>query len=74
MTVGGKTVPAVAWVAKYGWTWVLNRLTGQPLEPVVQAKVPTLPNSADVNAWPTQPIPQTPNTLSGLHRGRSDQR
>jgi alcohol dehydrogenase (cytochrome c) len=69
MTVGGKTVPAVAAVAKMGWTWVLNRLTGQPLEPIKQVSVPTLPNSPDVNAWPTQPIPQTPNTLSGCIAG-----
>jgi quinohemoprotein ethanol dehydrogenase len=68
-TVNGKTVPAVAAVAKMGWTWVFNRITGAPLEPIVQAKVPTLPNSADVNAWPTQPIPQTPNTLSGCIAG-----
>ncbi len=69
MTVDGKTVPAVAGVAKLGWTWVFNRLTGQPLEPVKQVSVPTLPKSADVNAWATQPIPQTPNTLSGCIAG-----
>ncbi|MBV8079754.1 MAG: PQQ-binding-like beta-propeller repeat protein [Actinobacteria bacterium] len=68
MKVGGKTVPAVGSVAKFGWTWVLNRLTGKPLEPVTITKVPG--NTApDVNPWPVQPIPQTPNTLSGCIAG-----
>jgi quinohemoprotein ethanol dehydrogenase len=53
-----KTQPGVAYVNKYGWTFVLNRLTGKPLLPIKEVKVPTLPNSPDVNAWPTQPVPQ----------------
>jgi quinohemoprotein ethanol dehydrogenase len=53
-----KKMPGVAYVNKYGWTFVLNRLTGKPLLPIKEVKVPTLPNSPDVNAWPTQPIPQ----------------
>jgi glucose dehydrogenase len=53
-----KTQPAVAFVNKYGWTFVLNRLTGKPLLPIKEVKVPTLPSSPDVNAWPTQPVPQ----------------
>jgi alcohol dehydrogenase (cytochrome c) len=52
-----KTTPGVAFVNKYGWTFVLNRLTGKPLLPIKEVKVPTL-NSPDVNAWPTQPVPQ----------------
>jgi glucose dehydrogenase len=53
-----KKQPGVAFVNKYGWTFVLNRLTGKPLLPIKEVKVPTLPNSPDVNAWPTQPVPQ----------------
>lgn len=53
-----KTQPGVAYVNKYGWTFVLNRLTGKPLLPIKEVKVPQLPNSPDVNAWPTQPVPQ----------------
>jgi glucose dehydrogenase len=52
-----KNQPAVAYVNKYGWTFVINRLTGKPLLSIKEVKVPTLP-SPDVNAWPTQPIPQ----------------
>jgi quinohemoprotein ethanol dehydrogenase len=53
-----KTQPGVAFVNKYGWTFVLNRLSGKPLLPIKEVKVPTLPNSPEVNAWPTQPVPQ----------------
>jgi len=63
---GGKRVlqkvTAVADVAKYGWTWLLNAATGKPLDKVDQVKVPQ-DTSSGVNTSPTQPIPQTPNTL-----------
>jgi alcohol dehydrogenase (cytochrome c) len=58
----GKQITAVVDVAKYGWTWLLNAKTGKPLNTVDQVKVP-VSTAADVNSWPTQPIPQTPNTL-----------
>jgi quinohemoprotein ethanol dehydrogenase len=63
---GGKkvlqNVTAVADVAKYGWTWLLDAQTGKPLEKVDQVKVPQ-DSATGVNTWATQPIPQTPNTL-----------
>ncbi len=58
----GKPITAVADVAKYGWTWELNAATGKPVEKVDQVKVPQ-DTAPDVNTWPTQPIPQTPNVL-----------
>jgi glucose dehydrogenase len=63
--VKGKVVsrPAVAYVNKVGMTFVLDRETGKPLLPIPEVKVPTLPNSPDVNAWPTQPIPMADNVL-----------
>jgi quinohemoprotein ethanol dehydrogenase len=74
-----KKTPGVAFVNKYGWTFVLNRLTGKPLLPIKEVKVPTLPNSPDVNAWPTQPIPQgedwvtdDPIAKDGTHRNCTD--
>jgi glucose dehydrogenase len=66
--VGKKTVtkkvqrPAVAYVNKYGMTFVLDRLTGKPLLPVKETKVPTS-SAPGVNSWPTQPIPSTQNVL-----------
>jgi glucose dehydrogenase len=68
MNVFGKTVPAIAFVAKYGWTWVFNRVTGQPLTPVKQVSVPQ-DTAPDVNTAPVHPIPQTLNTLSGCVGG-----
>lgn len=62
--VNGKTVtrPAVAYVNKVGMTFVLDRVTGKPLIPVDEVKVPQ--STADgVNTWPTQPVPRTQNVL-----------
>lgn len=68
MSVYGKSIQAVASVAKFGWTWIFNAATGQPLEPVKQVSVPQ-DSAPDVNTAPVQPIPQTPNTLSGCVGG-----
>jgi quinohemoprotein ethanol dehydrogenase len=52
-----KTRPGVAYVNKYGYTFILDAETGKPLTPIKETAVPQ--NSApDVNTWPTQPIPQ----------------
>jgi quinohemoprotein ethanol dehydrogenase len=62
--VKGKLVtrPAVAYVGKTGMTFVLDRVTGKPLIPVKETKVPQ--NHSDgVNTWPTQPVPATQNVL-----------
>jgi quinoprotein glucose dehydrogenase len=62
--VNGKMVtrPAVAYVNKVGMTFVLDRVTGKPLIPVKETKVPQ--NHSDgVNTWPTQPVPATQNVL-----------
>ena len=63
--IKGKAVkrPAVAFVNKVGMTWVIDRVTGKPLLPWKETKVPVLASSADVNAWPTQPVPATQNVL-----------
>jgi glucose dehydrogenase len=62
MKINGKTTPVVVSVAKFGWTWVLNRLTGKPVIPVKEVKVPQS-TAKDVNTAKIQPIPQTPNAL-----------
>jgi len=54
--------PAVAYVNKYGMTFVLDRVTGKPLLPVKETKVPTS-SAPGVNSWPTQPIPAAKNVL-----------
>jgi quinohemoprotein ethanol dehydrogenase len=62
--VGGKLVtrPALAEITKLGWTWILDRETGKPLEPVKEVKVP-VSHAPGVNSWPTQPIPLGPNVI-----------
>ncbi|HEX5584065.1 PQQ-binding-like beta-propeller repeat protein [Gaiella sp.] len=62
MKIDGKTVPVVTTVTKFGWTWSFNRLTGKPVVPVAQVKVP-VSSAPGVNSAPVQPIPQTPNAL-----------
>jgi glucose dehydrogenase len=57
-----KMRPAVAYVNKYGMTFVLDRETGKPLLPIKEEKVPQN-TSQDVNTWPTQPIPLADNVL-----------
>ena len=62
--VKGKMVsrPAVAYVNKYGMTFILDRETGKPLLPIPEVKVPQS-TAPDVNTWPTQPIPKADNVL-----------
>jgi quinoprotein glucose dehydrogenase len=52
-------VPAVAVTNKTGMIYVFNRLTGEPLYPIVERPVPqsTLPGEA---TWPTQPFSMLP--------------
>jgi quinohemoprotein ethanol dehydrogenase len=57
-----KTRPAVAFVNKYGMTFILDRETGKPLLPVREEKVPQS-TAPDVNTWPTQPVPLADNVL-----------
>jgi quinohemoprotein ethanol dehydrogenase len=68
MKVNGTSTHVIADVAKFGWTWVLNAKTGKPVLPVKLVTVPTL-TSPDVNTFKQQPIPQSPNTLSGCIGG-----
>jgi len=54
--------PGVAFVNKYGMTFILDRQTGKPLLPIPEVKVPQS-TALDVNTWPTQPIPMADNVL-----------
>jgi quinoprotein glucose dehydrogenase len=58
----GREVPAVAQVTKMGFVFILDRLTGKPLFPVEERRVPesNVPGEA---AWPTQPFPLKPPPL-----------
>jgi alcohol dehydrogenase (cytochrome c) len=58
----GKTHQAVAYVNKVGMTFVLDRLTGKPLIPIKEVKVPQS-TAPGVNTWPTQPVSAADNVL-----------
>jgi len=61
----GKSIPAIAIGTKMGHVFILNRVTGKPLLPVEERKVPPsdLPGE---EAYPTQLFPLFPPAL-GLH-------
>src|SRR5437588_1271562 len=58
----GREIPAVAQVTKMGFVFILDRLTGKPLFPVEERRVPesNVPGEA---SWPTQPFPLKPPLL-----------
>jgi quinoprotein glucose dehydrogenase len=55
----GKNVDIVAQATKFGFLYVFNRVTGEPLWPIEERPVPksTVPGE---EAWPTQPFPTKP--------------
>ena len=52
----GKSVKALAQITKSGHLFVLNRLTGEPIHPIDEVKVPAS-KLAEESAYPTQPLP-----------------
>ena len=48
--------PAIAFTSKPGWTWILDRASGESLFPYQEVAVQTTADAAFQNAWPTQPI------------------
>lgn len=61
----GKTIPAVVIVNKTGLLFVLDRLTGKPLFPVVEKRVPPSDVPGE-HASPTQPFPIKPEPLAPM--------
>lgn len=57
--ISGRTVPAVAVVAKNALLFMLDRVTGEPIHPVEERPVPPSTVPGEV-ASPTQPFPITP--------------
>jgi quinoprotein glucose dehydrogenase len=59
INVGGRVRKAVAQTTKQGWIYTFDRVTGEPIWPIVETPV----LASDVpgeKAWPTQPIPTKP--------------
>lgn len=63
VTKNGKKIDAVAQVTKQGYTYVFDRITGQPLFPIDEVAAPSslLPGE---QTWPTQPVPSLPKPFA----------
>jgi quinoprotein glucose dehydrogenase len=66
----GQTIPALVQTSKQGFIYVLNRLTGEPVYPMVETPVPAS-NVPGEKAAPTQPFvpvpePTTPRYFPGI--------
>ena len=59
---GGKRIDAVAQGTKHGLLFVFDRVTGKPLWPIEERKVPASDLRGE-QAWPTQPFPTKPLPL-----------
>ena len=59
----GKPVDIVAQVSKQGFLWVFNRVTGEPLWPIEERKVPQTDMPGEITS-PTQPFPVKPPPFS----------
>ena len=59
ITVDGRVIQAVAQVSKQGFTYVFDRVTGEPVWPIEEREMPpsTVPGES---ASPTQPFPTKP--------------
>jgi len=59
ITVDGKKIRALAVVSKQGFTYVFDRVTGQPVWPIVERPVPRSDVPGEQTS-PTQPFPTKP--------------
>ena len=63
VTVGGRKRKVVAQTTKQGWMYVFDRVTGEPIWPIVETPVLQSEVPGEV-ASPTQPIPTKPEPYS----------
>jgi len=68
---GGEQVEAVALVAKTGFIFLFNRLTGEPLFEIEERPVPKSPVPGE-ESWPTQPHPVAPPPFARQSMTRAD--
>ena len=67
ITVNGRRIDAVAQITKQGFTYVFDRVTGQPVWPIVERPVPADSNVPGEKPYPTQPFP---TQTAGVRRSR----
>ena len=64
ITVDGRTIDAVAQVSKQGFTYVFDRVTGEPVWPIEERPVDTETDVPGERPHPTQPFPTKPPPFS----------
>ena len=64
ITVGGRRIDAVAIASKQGFTYVFDRVTGQPVWPIEERPVDMTTDVPGEKPWPTQPFPTKPPAFS----------
>ena len=65
ITVDGRTIDAVAEVSKQGFTYVFDRVTGEPVWPIEERPVDTATDVPGEVPYPTQPFPTKPPAFAG---------
>ena len=60
ITVNGRRIDGVAQVTKQGFTYVFDRVTGQPVWPIIERPVPADSDVPGEKPYPTQPFPTKP--------------
>ena len=60
ITVDGRRIDAVAQVSKQGFTYVFDRVTGEPVWPINERPVDTTTDVPGEQVYPTQPFPTKP--------------
>ena len=65
LNVDGRTIDAVAEVSKQGFTYVFDRVTGEPVWPIEERPVDTETDVPGEVLYPTQPFPTKPPPFSG---------
>ena len=60
ITVEGREIDAVAQVSKHGFTYVFDRVTGEPVWPIRERAVDTVTDVPGEVLYPTQPFPTRP--------------
>ena len=64
ITVDGREIDAVAQVSKNGFTYVFDRVTGEPVWPIEERAVDTTSDVPGEVLYPTQPFPTRPPPFS----------
>ena len=57
--VDGRPVRGIASLGKTCYVYMLDRATGEPINPIVETAVPTATDVPGDEVWPTQPVPYT---------------